>query len=708
MDAENLVSIWVFLLFLYPVKSDLANGGLLLSGFSNGFSTSAARNNMSLNGFAAFENNGMLRLTNDSLQVVGHAFYSYPIQFKNSSGEVMSFSTAFAFAVITAHDQTGGDGLAFTISPTKELPRAAPGPYLGLFNASNDGNFSNHVFVVEFYTLKDPELHDLNDNHVGLDINSIVSKKSVPAMEFKGSDTNMRELDLKSGQIIQAWIEYNSQVNQLDVKVAQDSGRPRSILLSYTVNLSDILQESMYIGFSASTGSHASSHYILGWSFNMNGGDANNLYLDKLHQLPTGAKKNHTGLIVGVSVLGALAVILLIALTYYIFRRIREPLRLFLFDWMLYIVRWIHRNFLPEPWVDDLIDRPRRFSYNELKKATGGFNDTQIIGVGGFGRVYRGTLANSDTQVAVKRTSHGSKQGMREFVSEVASIGCLRHRYLIQLLGWCSRRNDLLLVYEFMPNGSLDKHLFDEPKTILSWEQRLRILKNVASGLSYLHEESHRKILHRDIKAGNVLLDSEFNGKLGDFGLAKLYEHGLHGYNASTTRLVGTMGYLAPELILTGMPTSSSDVFAFGALLLEVVCGRRPIDPKASLEEVALVSWVWEKWSLGKILDVVDPRLEGTFDPVEACLVLELGLICSNQSPEGRPTIIQVRRYLETGAEQDLDVCGGENLKRKLFGEMKNKFFKENTHKNKSFRGVLKYLGKLKPASTHKGGSIVD
>ncbi|KAF2318835.1 hypothetical protein GH714_011069 [Hevea brasiliensis] len=148
-------------------------------------------------------------------------------------------------------------------------------------------------------------------------------------------------------------------------------------------------------------------------------------------------------------------------------------------------------------------------------------------------------------------------------MSEIASIGRLRHRNLVQLLGWCRRRGDLLLVYDFMPNGSLDKYLFDEPQAILKWEQR-------------------------DIKAGNVLLDSELNGRLGDFGLAKLYER---GSNPSTTRVVGTLGYLAPELTRTGKPTTSSDVFAFGALLLEVVCGRRPIEPKALPEELILVDW---------------------------------------------------------------------------------------------------------------------
>ena len=174
-------------------------------------------------------------------------------------------------------------------------------------------------------------------------------------------------------------------------------------------------------------------------------------------------------------------------------------------------------------------------------------------------------------------------------MSRVGSIGHLRHQNLVQLLGCYRRQGDLLLVYEFMPNVSLDKYLFDEPKAIFSWEQRFKIIKGVASRLLYLHEEWEQTVVHRDIKASNVLLDSEFNSKLSDFGLAKLYER---GSNPSTTKVVGTLGYLAPMLARTSLPTTSSNVFAFDTLLLEVVCGRRPIDPKALPEELILLDWV--------------------------------------------------------------------------------------------------------------------
>ncbi|GKU91973.1 hypothetical protein SLEP1_g5769 [Rubroshorea leprosula] len=604
---------WVFVFLSTPVFSQVNQ--LYFDGFKG------AGSNMSLNGAAEVEDNGVIRLTNDTFRLIGHAFYSSPIKFKSSTdGKAFSFSTAFAFAMVPQYPQLGGHGLAFTISPSKELAGALPSQYLGLLNASDNGNFSNHVFAVEFDTVQDFEFGDINDNHVGIDLNSLTSNVSTAAAYLLENST--RELlNLKGGKVIQAWIDYDSVKSQLDVKLSPFSEKPKFSLISLEVDLSPFLLDTMYVGFSASTGLLAGSHYLLGWSFNMSG-EAKSLFLPALPSLP-GPRKNQTLLVVLVTASSALVMIFAIAVSIYLIRKIKDADKI-------------------EAWELDV--GPHRFSYQELKKATKGFRDKEILGFGGFGRVYKGILPNTNTEVAVKRISHGSKQGMREFVSEIGSIGRLRHRNLVQLLGWCRRRGDLLLVYDFMPNGSLDKRLFDEPKSVLSWEQRFKVIKDVASGLLYLHEEWEQTVIHRDIKAGNVLLDSELNGRLGDFGLAKLYEHGA---TPSTTRVVGTLGYLAPELTRTGKPTRSSDVFAFGALLLEVVCGRRPIEPKALPEELILLDWVWEMWQSGAVLDMVDRKLNGQFDELEAVVVVKLGLMCSNNAPEARPTMRQVVRYLE-------------------------------------------------------------
>lgn len=611
--------------------------------FFSGFRDAANNNNMSLNGAAEIEKNGKLMLTNTTLRVLGHAFYSSPIKFKNSTrnNKSLSFSTCFAFAIVPEYTALGGHGFAFTISTSKELPGTLPSQYLGLLNSSDLGNLTNHIFAVEFDTVKDFEFGDINDNHVGIDINSLRSNASEPAAYFLENSTK-QVLNLKSGEVIQAWIDYDSSKNHLEVRLAPSSVKPRSPILSFDVDLSPIVKETMYVGFSSSTGLLASSHYILGWSFNMSG-DAKSLSLDSLPSLP-GPKEKHLGLIVGVTVSAFFVVFLAIAVACYLVKKIRNADVL-------------------ESWELDV--GPHRFSYEELKKATRGFRDKGLLGFGGFGRVYKGTLPSTNTQVAVKRVSNESKQGLREFASEISSIGRLRHRNLVQLLGWCRRRGDLLLVYDFMPNGSLDKYLFDEQKAILTWEQRYRIIKGVASGLLYLHEEWEQTVIHRDIKAGNVLLDSELNGRLGDFGLAKLYERGT---NPSTTRVVGTLGYLAPELTRTGKPTTSSDVYAFGALLLEVVCGRRPIEPKALPEELILVDWVWDRWKAGAILEVVDPRLNGEFNEIEALDVVKLGLMCSNDAAEARPTMRQVVRYLEgevplPQAVAAPDACDGKKEK---------------------------------------------
>lgn len=610
-------ALFLIPLLLFLSSSDFSEADeFIFHGFRD------AGTKVSLNGVAEIEHNGVLRLTNKSPRFVGHAFYETPIKFKNSTdGKVFSFSTTFAFAIVPEYKKLGGHGFAFAIAKSKDLKGSFPSQYLGLMNDKTVGKFSNHVVAVEFDTVKDLAFKDINDNHVGIDINSMISDVSVDASSFNRDNSKKEGIRLQSGKTIQAWIDYDSSVGRLDVTLSLSSKKPSVPILSLPVDLSPIFMQYMYVGFSASTGLLASSHYVSGWSFMVNG-QAQSLELPLLPSIP-GSKLNRTWLALGGS--SAVAVFLILAIGI-----------------SLYVVKRVKNRDVVEPWELDI--GPHRFSYKELKKATRGFRDKGLLGFGGFGRVYKGTLPNSNTQVAVKQISHDSKQGLQEFVTEVAIIGRLRHRNLVPLQGWCRHKSDLLLVYDFMPNGSLDKYIYDDPVTVLTWEQRFKIIKDVASALVYLHEEWEQTVIHRDIKAGNVLLDSEMNGRLGDFGLAKLYEHGA---NPSTTKVVGTLGYLAPELTKTGKPTTSSDVYALGALLLEVVCGRRPIEAKAMPEELVLVDWVWDKWKEGYILDVVDPRLKGEYDEIEVILVIKLGLMCSSNTPRRRPSTRQVVRYLE-------------------------------------------------------------
>lgn len=289
--------------------------------------------------------------------------------------------------------------------------------------------------------------------------------------------------------------------------------------------------------------------------------------------------------------------------------------------------------------------RAHRFKYSELFCTTRGFGEKNLIGSGGFGRVYRGLIRSSGLEVAVKRVYGGSRQGMREFVAEITSMGRLRHRNLVHLHGWCRKQNELLLVYDYFPNGSLDKLLYEDGPLKgknLTWDQRYKILTGIAHALLYLHENCNQRVVHRDVKPSNVLIDEDLNAKLGDFGLARTYEH---NNDPQTTHIVGTLGYLAPELTRTGKATTSTDVYGYGTLMLEVASRRRPIEPQNGADELVLVDLVRELHSRGEITRAIDPTLKNYLSG-EAQLVLTLGLLSCHPHPDYRPTMRRVVRLL--------------------------------------------------------------
>ncbi|CAL5438514.1 unnamed protein product [Camellia sinensis] len=285
---------------------------------------------------------------------------------------------------------------------------------------------------------------------------------------------------------------------------------------------------------------------------------------------------------------------------------------------------------------------PKKFSYQELATATRYFVEEEKLGQGGFGGVYRGFLKELNSYVAVKRVSKESKQGIKEYASEVKIINRLRHRNLVQLLGWCHEERELLLVYEFMPNGSLDSHLFKD-NTFLTWLTRYNIAKGLAATLFYLHEEWEQCVLHRDIKSSNIMLDSKFNAKLGDFGLARLVDH---GRVSQTTVLAGTMGYMAPECLVTSKSSKESDVYSFGIVALEIACGRKPIDLMAEEGHMRLMEWVWELYGRGNLLEAADAKL-GDFDEEQMECLLFVGLWCAHPDYNLRPSIKQAIQVLD-------------------------------------------------------------
>ncbi|KAH0460052.1 hypothetical protein IEQ34_010715 [Dendrobium chrysotoxum] len=591
--------------------------------------------NLSLNGAAAILPSGLLQLTNNThRQEVGHAFFPTPFIFLNSSlVEPSSFSTSFVFAIVPQYSDLSSEGIAFAVSPSVNLSAGLPSQHLGLFNLTNNGAASNHIVAVELDTTESREYRDINDNHVGIDVNGLISVASAPASFAPNStfDSRFENLSLISGEPMRIWAEYDAKNIQFNVTLAPlHVKKPSLPLLSSKVNLSSILLRDMYVGFSSSTGAAAGSHYILGWSFALNA-KAEELELTQLPTLPitdpAAAKKTkHWAILLPIAV-AVLLVTISIIIVVVLSKRRRKYAEVI------------------EEWETE--HGPHRFSYRTLYKATRGFSNDNILGNGGFGEVYKGLLTKSKHEIAVKRISHDSKQGMKEFRAEITSIGRLRHRNLVQLLGYCRRRGKLMLVYDFMPNGSLDKYIFGRVEQSLSWKQRFNIIKGIAAGLLYLHEEWEQVVLHRDIKASNVLIDAEFNGKLGDFGLARLHDRGEIG---ETTRVMGTFGYLAPELSRTGKSTTSSDVYAFGAFLLEVACGKRPVELRGCGVELVLVDWVTEFLRRGELLEAMDRRLGEDFVLEEAEMVLRLGLICSHPVAAVRPGMRQVAHYLQGDA----------------------------------------------------------
>ncbi|KAK8633244.1 hypothetical protein V6N13_014092 [Hibiscus sabdariffa] len=468
--------VMLVLLFLLNLASSYIN--------QNEFSFNGYLN---VDGTARLDPSGLLKLTNTSVRQGGHIFYKNPIQFKNfTGGGVSSFSTAFIFAIVPEYLHLGGHGMAFVISPNNEIS-GAPGPYLGLFNATNQGNSSNHIVAIELDTVEDFECGDIDDNHVGIDINSPQSVRSKSAGYFT-DEGEFKSLNLKNGDRLQIWVEYNGVEKQLDVTLHPIGiPKPKTPLLSLKKDLSPYMYESMFVGFSSSTGLLASSHYILAWSFKING-KAEELDLSRLPKIPRRDDDNARGIkqlrrILALTLsLTGLTLVLVVVFGAVLISRKKRFIEI-LEDW-------------------EVQYGPHRFSYKDVFKATKGFKEKEVLGRGGF----------------------------------------------------------------------------------------------------------------------------------------------------------GTFGYMAPELARAGKASTSTDVYAFGLFLLEIACGRRPIEARAPPDEAFLADWIVDCWDKGDILATVDGRLEKNFVVQEAELVLKLGLFCSHPVAAARPSMSSVISYLDGVASLPADL----------------------------------------------------
>ncbi|KAL8109932.1 hypothetical protein AgCh_025870 [Apium graveolens] len=600
--------------------------------------------------------NGSLCLTPDPEQqvavksptfMVGRVLYKHPVL-----AWPAFFSTTFTVVILPEPDSVGGDGMSFIMAQdNKPSPPESFGSFIGILDPSTQGGALSQL-AVELDTFKNED--DPDGNHVAIDTTSVVDPVSVKSLNKSG-------IDLKSGKEIRVRITYDGYKKIISIDLAY-AENPLVNFLNHSISMRDTVPNYVYVGFTASTGTLSETHRILDWNFTS--------YELPLDSLTKNRQRDKTKMFV--------IIIIPIFVGLLIVAAIASPLAL------KAIQRNNERNIRKEDMENmtrNAANAPRIFTYRQLSKATHHFSRERLLGSGGFGSVYQGVLQDRTT-IAVKKISATSTQGEKEYLAEICTIGRLRHKNLVQLQGWCHERDQLLLVYEYMPNGSLDKFI---GKGFLNWKTRYQILNGLASVLVYLHEECGVPVVHRDVKPNNIMLDSDFNPHLGDFGLARL----LQTDSYVTTMVAGTPGYLAPEVSFTGRATPESDVYSFGMVVLEIVCGRRS---RGIMEENSLVDSVWNVYEKGDILKCVDQKLEGNYceEQVKRCIVVGLAClhpdfmlrprmrkvvqILMNESeplmklPECRPSAICVSLYSSSNST----TCFGSNIANGNIGSMES------------------------------------
>ncbi|GLJ28715.1 hypothetical protein SUGI_0565920 [Cryptomeria japonica] len=631
MAVSTLKAVLVFVILHFFVSEISAiEAKIVQASYEWNASTadSSPADRIGLIGDAIFDSENILQITNDvrglSDGSAGGLIYNETIPLWDASTKaVANFTTHFQFRFNWTNKSTdsikdyGGSGLTFYMARKESdysMSFRGKGAYIGLFNSHNDGNSSNRLVAVEFDTYKNSPW-DADGNHIGIDVNTIRSSATLPL-----------DHRLNGAEMWNARVDYKGGENVLEVLASCICNGKGPWKLSHRINLTQYLPEDIVVGFSAAAYESSESRELIYWNFT-----------STISKSLKGAGKKEFLWKVTIAIgFPSLIIASLISFIMYYKKRSRatsesmEDLQ--------------ESDMEADADIEMALDHiPRKFTYWELCAGTNNFSESCKLGHGGFGDVYKAIIVQSDEIVAVKRISAGSRQGKKEYLAEIRTITRLRHRNLVQLLGWCHEKARLMLVYEYMPNGSLDNFLFGGRRGELDWGRRYKIASGIASALLYLHELWDECVVHRDVKSSNVMLDSDFNAKLGDFGLARLVKH---NQCSQTSTIAGTLGYLAPECAVTGIFGSESDVFSFGAVALEIACRKPVLGFSLGESVIRLVEWVWDLYGQGRLFEAADSSLNGEFDRVEMETLIMIGLWCSHPDPFTRPKIREVLQFL--------------------------------------------------------------
>ncbi|CAL4979402.1 unnamed protein product [Urochloa decumbens] len=547
----------------------------------------------------------------------GRVVYTEPVRLWDSNtAKGTSFTTSFSFAIGGYMNGSRADGIVFVISvfPPK-IPSQSSGWLLGLYNTEYPSR-SPPTIGVEFDTYWNADFDPPGKtDHMGIDINWIKSTNytELPKLGLYGTMSANITYDAESKMMVATlWLADGSSHSVQTPVDFREAGMPQYAS----------------VGFSASTGTLFEEHQLFSWSFN------------STDTAPTDPpSKTKMWMIVEYIAIGLICGVVLtiiIAAAYRCFRQGTRNIQL--------------------PVV-------REFLYGELIKATNNFKT--MLGSGSFGEVYRGELRHQGTTqlVAVKKLTQPLEKTRKHFVSEVHILGQLSHRNLVKLVGWCWHRNltskifcqcfgrsrdKLLLVYELVSNKSLDEHLHDAGMEVLAWPERYKIVLGIGAAIDYLHNgSSPEPILHRDIKPSNVMLDKNFEPKLGDFGLVRKVNTGSQSLRG--TQVMGDKDYIEPQINedIKSSTTTASDMYSFGLMLLEMATGRKPTVPDGDqILPADLVNLIRESYGNGKLLEMADERLKCGFDKKEMERVLVVGLLCTQLERQNRPDIKKAVKYL--------------------------------------------------------------